>query len=104
MRNSRSSIEKAFKNAMVILFVFTFALVITIFNRDTNSSIYGILVGLSIIIAGIIGIIGSIQVIKGLKEQKSIKMVFAILFNFGIVFLFIGLLTANAIDIIKLFH
>ena len=103
MRNARTNIEKSFRKGILILCMITIALMTITFNKGNNSNVSGLLVGLPIFIAGILGIIGSIHAIKGLKEKKNLKFDFALLINFGVVLIFLGLLLANIMDTAKLF-
>jgi len=103
MKNKKTHIEKSFRIGMLILLLIVIAVLSIIFKAGKNIPLGELFIGLSLLIAGILGIIGFFQGIKGRKEHFSLKKLFAFVINTGVVVLLIGLLIANVLDIMKAF-
>ena len=100
----KTHVEKSFRIGIIILILLSIAFLSAAFKVGKNLALGELLIGLPILVAGILGIVGFTYGMKGRKEDSSLKKIFALLINSGVVVLLIGLVIANVIDIIKSFN
>lgn len=97
----RTYIEKSFRIGTVILGLILISLLSIVFKTVKNIALGELFIGLPLLTAGVLGIIGFTYVLKGRNENSSLKKIFALIINSGVIILFVGLVVANVMDMIK---
>lgn len=99
MVKSKTYSNKGFKYCIIgISLIFILVLVLLITSPNV-SDFESLLIGFLVFTLGIISIIGLLASIKGLKEPNTVKKIIGLIFNFGIVLLFLAVIIGNIYDI-----